>query len=205
MDADDAAHGPSRPIEHAEDYIEKHAHQHFEAMVESVGVKKFAGGIGLSTRQINRILAGAQPNPVNRLVKCIQSSTPETGDAVLDFLCKEAGGHFGASGRAGDPAPLAGPKPKRPGAWRPRVAGGEERERAISGVGLCLPTPGDWREIRSSLSANRYGAGPGWVRLMRKNHAKPAGSWFYQVLGRRRFTRWCRRAGTPDPASGCGR
>ncbi|XHC25287.1 MAG: hypothetical protein ACFHWZ_05740 [Phycisphaerales bacterium] len=58
MDADDAAHGPSRPIEHAEDYIEKHAHQHFEAMVESVGVKKFAGGIGLSTRQINRILAG---------------------------------------------------------------------------------------------------------------------------------------------------
>ena len=44
MDADDASHGPSRPIEHAEDYIDQHAHQHFEAMVESVGVKKFADG-----------------------------------------------------------------------------------------------------------------------------------------------------------------
>lgn len=94
MDADEAAHGPSRPIEHNENYTQQHAHRHFEAMVESVGVKKFADGVGLSTRQINRILAGAQPNPVNRLVKCIQSSTPETGDAALDFLCKEAGGHF---------------------------------------------------------------------------------------------------------------
>ncbi len=94
MDASDASHGPSRPIEHSEEHIERQAIRHFEAMVESVGVKKFADGIGLSTRQINRILAGAQPNPVNRLIKCIQSSTPETGDAVLDFLCKEAGGHF---------------------------------------------------------------------------------------------------------------
>lgn len=94
MDADSAAHGPVRPIEHTDEQVEREAHERFAAMVESVGVKRFASGIGLSTRQINRILAGAQPNPVNRLVKCVQSSTPETGDATLDFLCKEAGGHF---------------------------------------------------------------------------------------------------------------
>lgn len=94
MDARSAAHGPERPIEHGEDYIDQHAQSHFSAMVESVGIKKFSSGIGLSTRQVNRILVGAQPNPVHRLIRCIQSCTPEAGDAVLDFLCKEAGGHF---------------------------------------------------------------------------------------------------------------
>lgn len=94
MDAESAAHGPVRPIENSEEQVERQAHERFEAMVESVGVKKFASGIGLSTRQINRILGGAQPNPVNRLIKCVQSCTPDAGDATLDFLCKEAGGHF---------------------------------------------------------------------------------------------------------------
>lgn len=94
MDAESAAQGPVRPIEHTDDQIERAAHDRFATMVDSVGVKKFSSGIGLSTRQVNRILAGAQPNPVNRLIKCVQSSTPESGDATLDFLCKEAGGHF---------------------------------------------------------------------------------------------------------------
>jgi len=94
MDAHSAAQGPVRPIEHTEHQVEHEAHERFAAMVESVGVKRFAAGIGLSTRQVNRILAHAQPNPVNRLIKCVQSCTPEAGDATLDFLCREAGGHF---------------------------------------------------------------------------------------------------------------
>lgn len=70
------------------------ANAHFRAMVESVGVKRFATALGLSTRQINRILSGVQPNPVERLVKSLQSCSPEVGDRALDFVCQEAGGFF---------------------------------------------------------------------------------------------------------------
>ncbi|MEO1130610.1 MAG: hypothetical protein AAFX05_13025 [Planctomycetota bacterium] len=63
-------------------------------MVESVGVKRFAHSLGLSTRQVNRILAGAQPNPVNRLLRSLQACHPEHGDAALDFVCQEMGGYF---------------------------------------------------------------------------------------------------------------
>jgi hypothetical protein len=50
--------------------------------------------MSLSTRQINRMLSGAQPNPVERLIKCLQSSDPDIGDEALGFICSEAGGHF---------------------------------------------------------------------------------------------------------------
>lgn len=66
----------------------------FRALVESVGVKRFAHSLGLSTRQVNRILSGVQPNPVERLVRSVQSAEPEVGDRVLDFVCQEAGGFF---------------------------------------------------------------------------------------------------------------
>ncbi len=68
--------------------------QRLEELVESVGVHRFAGCMGLSTRQINRILCGAQPNPVERIIRCLQSATPEAGDKALDFICQEMGGHF---------------------------------------------------------------------------------------------------------------
>ena len=67
---------------------------HFRAMVESVGVKRFASSMDLSTRQINRILSGVQPNPVERLIKSLQSCDPDVGDRALDFVCQEAGGYF---------------------------------------------------------------------------------------------------------------
>ena len=66
----------------------------FAGLVESVGVKRFALTIGLSTRQVNRILAGVQPNPVERLIRSLQSADPEAGDRVLDYVCQEMGGHF---------------------------------------------------------------------------------------------------------------
>jgi hypothetical protein len=68
--------------------------QRFAELVESVGVKRFAMNIGLSTRQVNRILAGVQPNPVERVVSCLQGSDPKIGDRVLDYMCQEMGGHF---------------------------------------------------------------------------------------------------------------
>lgn len=66
----------------------------FRAMVESVGVKRFAAEMDLSTRQVNRMLAGAQPNPVERMLRCVQASSPEPGDAAIDAVCQELGGYF---------------------------------------------------------------------------------------------------------------
>jgi hypothetical protein len=68
--------------------------EHFAVLVDCVGIKRFAGALGVSTRQVNRILAGSQPNPVERLIKCLQAVDPETGDRVLDYICQELGGHF---------------------------------------------------------------------------------------------------------------
>lgn len=66
----------------------------FRELVESVGVKRFSASLGVSTRQINRILAGAQPNPLARLIRSLQAATPEAGERALDFIAAEMGGHF---------------------------------------------------------------------------------------------------------------
>lgn len=66
----------------------------FHQMVQSVGVKRFASSLDLSTRQVNRILSGVQPNPVDRMLRSLQSCEPEVGDTVLDHICQEMGGYF---------------------------------------------------------------------------------------------------------------
>ena len=66
----------------------------FAALVGSVGVKRFSTDLGLSTRQVNRILGGVQPNPVERLIRALQSARADDGDRLLDFICQEMGGHF---------------------------------------------------------------------------------------------------------------
>jgi hypothetical protein len=70
------------------------AQRAFGDLVESVGVKRFAAGVGLSTRQVNRILRGAQPNPIERVIRAVQAADPEAGDRALDFICQEMGGSF---------------------------------------------------------------------------------------------------------------
>ncbi len=77
-----------------DDPLKREARARFAELVESVGVKRFARSLDLSTRQVNRILAGVQPNPVDRLIRCLQSAEAETGDRVLDYVCQEMGGHF---------------------------------------------------------------------------------------------------------------
>ena len=66
----------------------------FAELVDCVGIKRFADAVGVSTRQVNRILAGSQPNPIERLIRCLQAADPETGDRVIDYICQELGGHF---------------------------------------------------------------------------------------------------------------
>ena len=80
---------PNDALEHIDDPT-----QAFRILVDSVGVKRFSAGMGLSTRQINRILSGAQPNPVDRLIKSLSCCEPEVGDHILDLICQEMGGYF---------------------------------------------------------------------------------------------------------------
>jgi hypothetical protein len=70
------------------------AMRRFAELVDSVGIKKFAMCMDLSTRHVNRMLAGTYPNPVERLIACLQSAEASAGDRVLDYVCQEMGGHF---------------------------------------------------------------------------------------------------------------
>ncbi len=49
------------------DEVTRRVGEHFASMVQSVEVTRFAAALGLSPRQINRMLVGAQPNPVETL------------------------------------------------------------------------------------------------------------------------------------------
>ncbi len=66
----------------------------FEAMVESVGVKAFAANLGLSARQVHRMLNGAQPNPVGRLCDALNACEGLTAQAAIDHLCQCRDGYF---------------------------------------------------------------------------------------------------------------
>ena len=110
----------------------REAQRHFSALVDSTGIKRFAGSLGISTRQINRILSGAQSNPIERLVRSLQSATPEVGDHVLDFICQEMGGHFVRHEAIDDAARaimVKASKPKRQSAARPGAKASKEHGR----------------------------------------------------------------------------
>lgn len=77
-----------------EDGLSHQAKHCLEHLVHSIGVKRFAQSLGVSTRQVNRMLSGAQPNPVERLIRALQSADPEAGNRALDFICEELGGRF---------------------------------------------------------------------------------------------------------------
>lgn len=74
--------------------LDSQARQHLAALVDSVGLKRFADSMNLSTRHVNRMLSGGSPNPIERLVRLIQCADPEAGDRTIDFICQEVGGHF---------------------------------------------------------------------------------------------------------------
>ena len=69
----------------------------FEGMVESVGVKAFAHRMGLSTRQVHRMLSGAQANPLGRLCEAVGAAGAPAAQAALDYLCSRHGGYYVAA------------------------------------------------------------------------------------------------------------
>ena len=77
-----------------EDEIDQRYLEAFRQMVESVGVKTFADQLDISTRQVNRILSGTQPNPIRRLIRSLQACDAKTGDQTLSLVCEDMGGFF---------------------------------------------------------------------------------------------------------------
>ena len=71
-----------------------HCDELFLAMVDSVGVKAFAGRLGLSTRQIHRMLGGTQPNPLARLCEALAACEPAAAEAGIDCMARRMGGYF---------------------------------------------------------------------------------------------------------------
>ena len=63
----------------------------FEAMVESVGIKAFASALGVTARQVHRMLSGAQANPLARFCDAMGACAPKAGEAVLSDLCRRRG------------------------------------------------------------------------------------------------------------------
>ncbi|HRP63063.1 MAG TPA: hypothetical protein PK400_07220 [Phycisphaerales bacterium] len=117
--------------------LDDHALQLFAQLVESTGVKRFATAMGLSTRQINRMLSGAQPNPVERLIRAVQSAEATVGDRVLDEICQEMGGHF----------------VRHEGLDLAIVNAVKECAEAIAAISDGQVTESDIREIREAISA----------------------------------------------------
>ncbi|MFK7960373.1 MAG: hypothetical protein AB8G96_07580 [Phycisphaerales bacterium] len=129
----DAAHrSPKSPEAVSEDHLAR-----FARLVDSVGVKRFSSSMDLSTRQVNRMLGAAQPNPVDRLIRSLQAADAEAGDAVLDYICQELGGHFVRQEGVDDAA----------------VNAVKECAEAIAAISDGEITSLDVREIREAISA----------------------------------------------------
>ncbi len=119
------------------DPLKEQALRRFADLVAGVGVKRFAQALNLSTRQVNRILSGAQPNPIERLLRSLQSAKPAAGDRVLDFVCQEMGGHF-VRHEAFDDATINAVK---------------ECAEAIAAISDGQMSELDLREVREAISA----------------------------------------------------
>lgn len=69
----------------------QHCEEIFEAMVESVGIKAFAANMGISTRQVHRMLNGAQPNPLDRFCRTMKSCDGKAAEQALSHVCRQSG------------------------------------------------------------------------------------------------------------------
>lgn len=120
------------------DEMAVHASFRFRRMVESVGIKRFATDMGLSTRQINRMISGAQTNPVERILRSLQCCQADIGDQTLSFICQEAGGYFVKEVGPLDAAAVNAVK---------------ECAEAIAAISDGQITELDEREVREAISA----------------------------------------------------
>ena len=119
------------------DQLKDDCQKRFCELVESVGVKRFAEEMSVSTRQINRVISGAQPNPIERVIQCLQAADTEVGDRVLDYMCQELGGHFVRQEGMNDSA----------------VSAVRECAEAIAAISDGQVGEIDMKEIRDAISA----------------------------------------------------
>lgn len=84
---------PTARERYADEAFERSLSQ-FQRLVQSVGVKRFSSAMNITTRQVNRMLSGTQPNPVDRIVRTLQSCKAGVGDEVIEYICQEVGGSF---------------------------------------------------------------------------------------------------------------
>lgn len=125
------------PKRNPADALKEDCRARFAALVECVGIKRFAQELGVSSRQVNRMLSGAQPNPLERLILCLQAADPDAGDQVIDYICQELGGHF----------------VRQEGLNSSAVNAVRECAEAIAAISDGQITALDLREIRDAISA----------------------------------------------------
>jgi hypothetical protein len=109
----------------------------FASLIDRAGIKRFAASMNLSTRQVNRMLSNAQPNPVERIIRCLQAADADAGDRVLDYICQEMGGHFVRQEGINDAA----------------VNAVKECAEAIAAISDGQVNEMDMRDIREAISA----------------------------------------------------
>lgn len=66
----------------------------FESVVRETGLVQFCEAIRLVRRQVNRMLSGAQPNPINRMIATIHAAESKAANRAMQYLCEEIGGTF---------------------------------------------------------------------------------------------------------------
>jgi hypothetical protein len=76
----------------------------FESLVRETGLARFCDSIRLVRRQVNRMLSGAQPNPVNRMIATVQAAEHNAAQRVMGYVCQQVGGAFVPAPTATDPA-----------------------------------------------------------------------------------------------------
>ena len=133
------------------DQLKEDCQKRFSELVESVGIKRFAEEMSVSTRQINRVLSGAQPNPIERVIQCLQAAETEVGDQVLDFMCQELGGHF----------------VRQEGMNESAISAVRECAEAIAAISDGQVGEIDLKEIREAISALS-----GLILAIRRTHGK---------------------------------
>lgn len=75
----------------------------FESVVRETGLVQFCEAIRLVRRQVNRMLSGAQPNPINRMIATIHAAESKAARRAMQYLCDEIGGSFIPAGTNNDP------------------------------------------------------------------------------------------------------
>jgi len=110
----------------------------FESVVQAVGIKAFAAKLGLSARQVHRMIGGAQPNPLRRFCDILNACDAPQVEAILSCVCRQQGVYWVRSPETIEAAHLNAVK---------------ESAEAIVAITEGRSTSVAIREIREAISA----------------------------------------------------